>query len=199
MDPSNTAHNLEMRHAREEYRQNLKMLQHSWDNLAEEYEDLYDAHQLLSITLQDAEKRQDEDARMMLARNKRCSQLEATEVQHLTRIQEMEAVLAGVASASVVENADRASILWWKDRCRSERLINHALERRVAVLSEEACPMMCERLFTHSMACCGSKICHTCLSTWKAEKTTCPYCRSSPLNATVVDRLGTVRNPIELV
>lgn len=196
----------EMIELRFEHSKKIAMLQESRDSLEDDYEDLYDSHQLLCINLQDAELRQDSDAKVMFLRNKRCTELEADNIKSKLRIEALEMLLA--SDGEVVTDGDKkvaagASVLWWKEKCRVMRVENSALEGRLALLADEACPMMCERPSTLMMQCCGSKICKVCLDRWTIEKrpsSTCPYCRASPSVAVFVDRIalrpGTVTQPI---
>lgn len=181
----------ELSHANEELRQVCESHQEARNNMADEYEDLYDAHQVLSITLQDAETRQDEDAKVLFVRNKHCAVLEAEGVRSRARIEEMELALADSGAGSA------ASVRWWKERCRELQAGAKALEGRLANLSDEVCPLMCERLFTHRMQCCQARICRRCLDSWGDQG--CPYCRTAPTSAQAVHRLGTARNPIGIL
>lgn len=183
----------------EQCRKRLTTLQSSHDNLAEEYEDLYDSHQTLCISVQDAEVRQDEDAKLILAKTKQCRDLDERGATSRLRIQEIEFALAEALSGQASSSSVLAeSVSWWKERCRTCYVEKKALERRLALLSDEACPMLCERMYTHSMRCCGSKICGTCLGKWGVEGGSCPYCRAVPLSAMAVDRPGSAMNPIGL-
>lgn len=199
----------EMVALRFEHSKNMAMVQESRDNLEDEYEDLYDSHQLLSINLQEAEKRQDSDAKVIHLKNKRCTELELENSKHTLRIEALETLLTADGDGDSVQVTDRmrrtagASVLWWKERCRTMRAENRTLEDRLALLADEACPMMCERPFSLRMQCCGSKICKVCLDRWTLEKqptSTCPYCRAEPSVAVSVDRIavrpGTVSQPI---
>lgn len=185
----------------EESRRRLETLQRSRDILAEEYEDLYDAHQTLCISFQDAENRQDEDAKVILAKTRQCSDLQQRDATNRLRIQEIESALADAVSGQASSSTPRVlaeSVTWWMEKCRTYYIEKKELESRLALLSDQACPMMCERMYTHSMSCCGSKICGTCLGKWGVEGGSCPYCRAVPLAAVHVDRPGSALNPIDL-
>lgn len=178
------------------------MLQSSRDNLLEEYADLYDSHQTMSITLEDAERRQEEDSKLITSKTRQLHDLELLNRKIRLRIQDMEFALADAQvcgsdrPASLRVTVD--SVLWWKERCRACQVEKKDLEARLALLSNEACPMLCERMHTHSMECCGSKICGTCLERWRSEGGSCPYCRASPMAARPVNRPGCALNPIDL-
>lgn len=185
----------------EECRKRVATLQSSRDILAEEYEDLYNSHQILQVLMQDAENRQDEDAMLILAKTKQCRALDERGATSRLRIQEIEFALAdalsGQASSSTLSVISE-SVSWWKERCRTCYVEKKALECRLSLLSDEACPMLCERMYTHSMRCCGSKICGTCLGKWGVQGGSCPYCRAAPLAAMEVNRPGSALNPIHL-
>lgn len=208
------AHALELDKLRVEHSKRMADLQDSRDSLEDEYEDLFDSHQMMSITLQDAHQRQDDDAMAYMARHKRCVQLEAEGVRDRNRIEKLEFVMAGEGTegtdgtAAVHRNVRADSVLWWKQRCRSMQDENKRLENKLAFFSDEACPLLCGRPFSHSMQCCDSKICGPCLARWAIEKqcqktSSCPFCRVSPSKASSVDRVGnrpgTQGNPIELL
>lgn len=211
------AYNTDLSEVRDKYRSKLATLQQARNRLSDEYEDLYDTHQMLLISSQGAEMRQDEDAQMISVKSKRCKELEAEVTRSQTRIEELEFALAADESphekGPAVKRVRSASVLWWKERCILLRTENQALGNQLSLFSDEACPMMCERPFTHNMQCCGSKICGTCLQKWSAEQqhtqtavnssgTSCPYCRASPSLAVIVDRSlsrpGTAKNPINI-
>lgn len=195
-------HARELNQVREDGRRHAALLQEARDTLAEEYEDLYDAHQVLTFTVHDAEVRQDEDAKALSARDKRCQLLEAEALKNRKHIEEMENVMAAgnCADQAMKRRVGSASVLWWRERCRSGQKENQILLGRLAQLSEEVCPMLCDRVFTHSMQCCRSKICATCLDQWRQQgKSSCPYCRACPATGVMLDRPGTSRNPITIV
>lgn len=184
-------------------RQRLTTLQKARDNLADEYEDLYDAHQTMSITLQDAEDRQDADARLILERARQCKDLQEKVCKSDVRIQALEFALANAGEAGganwpLALRVTVKSVLWWRKRCRSSHLEKKKLEGRLALLSDEVCPMQCDRMYTHSMLCCGAKICGACLGQWRVESRSCPYCRVVPAVAQALPfaRPGTAKNPI---
>lgn len=170
----------------------LAKLQESRENLEDEYEDLYDSHQMLMVALQDAEQRQDGDAKVISVRSKRCIELEEENTRHMKRIEELEVMLAGGGDAPACPGlrSASASVHWWKEKCRAMRADNHILQSRLDLLSDEACPMMCERPFALRMQCCGSNICAICFDLWAKEKSSCPFCRASPSVAHRVDRIG---------
>lgn len=186
-----------------ECRSRLATLQSSRDNLAEEYEELYDSHQTMFITLQDAEVRQDEDAKLILTRTRQCKELQEKHARSCMRIQDLEVALADALSDRtnwpMSLRVTVESVVWWKEKCRVCHLEKKQLESRLALFSDEVCPMQCDRMYTHSMRCCGSKICGTCLGKWRVESDSCPYCRA-PLSAHALplNRLGSAQNPIGL-